>query len=441
MPHEPSARAPRLRVADFSRVLAGPYATMMLADFGADVIKIESPAGDDTRQWLPPTDAQGASTYFGAVNRNKRSVVCDLGTDEGRAAAWRLAATADVVVENFRPGVMERFGLGYDSVRAANPGVVYCSITGFGAGAGARLPGYDLLVQAVGGLMSVTGPVEGEPSKVGVALVDVLAGLNALSGILLALRERDSRVAGAADSGDPGDRSGGRVEVDLMTTLLSALTNQAAGTLATGHSPARLGNAHPSIAPYELFTASDRDLVIAVGTDSQFRTLVRLLGAPGLATDPRFLGNADRVRHRSDLRPALEALLRTRPAAHWVDTLTDAGVPAGLVNSISEAFAFAQGLGLAPVVDVSVDDVSCAGADGDRRVSRQVANPIHLGERPARYLLPPPRLGEHAGADWLEPVAPRPAARTAASKPASASVSAPTPVPLPALRRTDQDLS
>ncbi|MEB0002697.1 CoA transferase [Cryobacterium sp. RTC2.1] len=439
MPHEPSARAPRLRVADFSRVLAGPYATMMLADFGADVIKIESPAGDDTRQWLPPTDAQGASTYFGAVNRNKRSVVCDLGTVEGRAAAWRLATTADVVVENFRPGVMERFGLGYEAVRAANPGVVYCSITGFGAGAGARLPGYDLLVQAVGGLMSVTGPVDGEPSKVGVALVDVLAGLNALSGILLALRERDSRGdAGAAEATGPGGASGGRVEVDLLTTLLSALTNQAAGTLATGHSPARLGNAHPSIAPYELFAASDRDLVIAVGTDSQFRTLVRLLGAPGLATDPRFLGNADRVRHRADLRPALEALLRAHPAAHWVDTLTDAGVPAGLVNSISEAFAFAEGLGTASVVEL------VSGSD-PRRVSRQVANPIHLGDRPAGYLLPPPRLGEHAGADWLGPDAHSALGAAASAEPAPAPVPAPafrpTPAPPTALRRTEQDLS
>ncbi|WBM81284.1 CoA transferase [Cryobacterium breve] len=435
MPHEPSARAPRLRVADFSRVLAGPYATMMLADFGADVIKIESPAGDDTRQWLPPTDAQGSSTYFGAVNRNKRSVVCDLGTDEGCAAAWRLATTADVVVENFRPGVMERFGLGYEAVRAANPGVVYCSITGFGAGAGARLPGYDLLVQAVGGLMSVTGPAEGEPSKVGVALVDVLAGLNALSGILLALRERDSRCAATED---PDESTGGRVEVDLLSTLLSALTNQAAGTLATGHSPARLGNAHPSIAPYELFTASDRDLVIAVGTDSQFRTLVRLLGAPGLATDPRYLGNADRVRHRSELRPALEALLGGHPAAHWVDTLTDAGVPAGLVNSISEAFAFAERLGGAPVVEL-------VSGEDPRRISRQVANPIHLGTRPADYRLPPPRLGEHAGADWLEPGGRNGPGAAAAADPAPASAPAPafrpTPAPPTALRRTEQDLS
>ena len=374
-----------VRVADFSRVLAGPYATMMLADFGADVIKIESPSGDDTRQWRPPVDAQGESTYFGSVNRNKRSIICDLGTDAGLAAARRLAETADVVVENFRPGVMDRFDLGFEQVAAVNPRVVYCSITGFGAGAGARLPGYDLLVQAVGGLMSVTGRPDEEPSKVGVALVDVLSGLNALSGILLALRARDAAGAGAA----PGHR----VEVDLLTTLLSALTNQAAGTLATGQSPARLGNAHPSIAPYELFDAADRPLVIAVGNDRQFRTLVRLLGAPGLADDDRFRGNGDRVRHRALLKTMLEDLLRPEPAAHWAGILTDAGVPAGLVNTLDEAFAFASALGLDPVVEL----------DQAGRSSRQVANPIHLAGRPPAYRLCPPRLGEHTGADWLDP--------------------------------------
>jgi crotonobetainyl-CoA:carnitine CoA-transferase CaiB-like acyl-CoA transferase len=379
-----------LRVADFSRVLAGPYATMMLADFGADVIKIESPQGDDTRSWLPPVDAQGESTYFGAVNRNKRAVVCDLATPAGLEVARRLAETADVVVENFRPGVLDRFGLGFDTVAAANPGVVYCSITGFGRGAGARLPGYDLLVQAVGGLMSVTGAPDGEPSKVGVALVDVLAGLNALSGILLALRARDAaRAATDADSLLDVDSGSVRVEVDLMGSLLSALTNQAAGTLATGLPPTRLGNAHPSIAPYELFAGQDRAIVIAVGTDRQFRTLVRLLGAPELADDARFADNPARVRHRAVLKALLEVRLGAQPAAAWVATLTDAGVPAGLVNTIDEAFTFAADLGLAPVVELSG--------------SRQVANPIHLAGRPPDHRLPPPRLGEHNGADWLRP--------------------------------------
>ncbi|MEO6310128.1 MAG: CoA transferase [Leifsonia sp.] len=385
-----------IRVADFSRVLAGPYATMMLADFGADVIKIESPAGDDTRQWRPPVDAQGDATYFGSVNRNKRGIVCDFTTEAGLAEASRLAASADVVIENFRPGVMAKFGLDYDSVRAVNPGVVYCSVTGFGSGAGAALPGYDLLVQAVGGLMSVTGQPEAEPSKVGVALVDVLTGQNALAGILLALRERDGSSAG----------EGRLVEVDLLTTLLAALTNQAAGTLASGVAPARLGNAHPSIAPYELFQASDRELVIAVGNDRQFRTLMRLLGAPDLAADDRFVSNSARVAHRTELRESINGLLAAQSAGHWADILTDAGVPAGLVNSIDEALAFAAGLGLEAVVDMrsGVEGTSADATDSAQppRISRQVANPIHLSGLPAVYRLLPPRLGEHAGADWLD---------------------------------------
>lgn len=380
-----------IRVADFSRVLAGPYATMMLADFGADVIKIESPAGDDTRTWTPPVDANGASTYFSSVNRNKRSVVCDLAEPGGLAAARRLAETADVVVENFRPGTMDRFGLDHQSLRAANPGVVYCSISGFGAGGGASLPGYDLLVQAVGGLMSVTGSADGDPTKAGVALVDVLTGQNAVIGILLALRARDAAPDGV----------GSLVEVDLMTTLLSALTNQAAGTLATGRSPARLGNAHPSIAPYELFAAADRDVVIAVGNDAQFRALAGVLGAPSLADDARFRTNPDRVANRPALHAELSKRLRTRAATSWVSLLTDAGVPAGLVNSIAEAFAFAGRLGLDAVVEVDAEGGS-AGPGADRRApTRQVANPVHLAEAPATYRRPPPTLGEHAGADWL----------------------------------------
>ncbi|WP_431221142.1 CaiB/BaiF CoA transferase family protein [Leifsonia xyli] len=370
-----------VRVADFSRVLAGPYATMMLADFGADVIKIESPAGDDTRAWRPPVDDAGESTYFGAVNRNKRSVVCDLGTAEGLAAARRLAETADVVIENFRPGVMERFGLDEVGLRAANPGLVYCSITGFGRDAGAALPGYDLLVQAVGGLMSITGSPDGEPSKVGVALVDVLTGLNAFSGILLALRQREATGRGS------------RVDVDLLGSLLAALTNQASSTLATGRSPGRLGNAHPSIAPYELFRAADRDLVVAVGNDRQFAAFAATLGAPELATDGRFATNEARVAHRAELRTALEPLVAARSAAEWVGALTAARVPAGLVNSVAEAFAFAETLGLDPVVETR-DLVT-------GRVSRQPATPIHLDTAPAVHRTPPPLLGAHE-ARWAD---------------------------------------
>lgn len=380
-----------VRVADFSRVLAGPYATMMLADFGADVVKIESPGGDDTRSWRPPVDDAGESTYFAAVNRNKRSVVCDLATTEGLATARRLAETADVVVENFRPGVMERFGLDERSLRSANPGVVYCSITGFGRGEGAELPGYDLLVQAVGGLMSITGAPDGEPSKVGVALVDVLTGQNALSGILLALRQRDRTGLGS------------RVDVDLLSSLLAALTNQASSTLATGRSPARLGNAHPSIAPYEVFSAADRELVVAVGTDRQFAAFVQVLGVPSLADDPRFATNEERVRHRAELRAGLEPVLAGRTASDWVAAFTAARVPAGAVNSVAEAFEFAASLGLAPVT-TTVDPVS-------GRTSRQPATPIRLDTAPALHRTPPPNLGEHEPV-WADSTLP-PAERTA----------------------------
>ena len=374
-----------IRVADFSRVLAGPYATMMLADFGADVIKIESPLGDDTRAWVPPVDGSGMSTYFGGLNRNKRSVVCDLRTASGLAEARRLAESADVVIENFRDGVMAKFGLDEPTIRAVNPGVVYCSITGFGRGDGAALAGYDLLVQAVGGLMSITGEPEGEPSKVGVALVDVLTGLNAFSGILLALRAREASGRGE------------RVEVDLMSTLLSALTNQAASTLATGVPPRRLGNAHPSIAPYEVFAAADRRLVIAVGNDRQFAALAVLLGLPELADDERFATNEARVEHRELLRSAIEARLLTDDAAAWVAGCAGAGIPAGLVNSIAEAFAFAEALGLAPVTELTGTGLN---ADGGPRSSRQVSNPIHLSAHPPHYRGLPPTLGEHDGADW-----------------------------------------
>ncbi|MFF2274271.1 CaiB/BaiF CoA transferase family protein [Agromyces sp. NPDC058126] len=363
-----------LRVADFSRVLAGPYATMMLADYGADVIKIEPPTGDDTRHWKPPVDANGTATYFGSVNRNKRSVALDLASEEGLAEARRLAATADVVIENFRPGVMRRFGLDHDTVRAENPRVVYCSITGFGAGEGAGLAGYDLLVQAVGGLMSITGEPEGEPSKAGVALVDVLCAQNALAGILLALRDRDRTGEGA------------HVEINLMQSLLSALTNQAASTLVTGRAPRRLGNQHPSIAPYAVFPAADRDLVIAVGNDKQFRALTAILGLPGLADDERYATNEARVAHREHLRAEIEGALAGARAAVWAERFSEAGVPAGLVNDVAEAIAFAESLGLEPVAET----------DG----SRTVANPIRLSSARARYLTPPPRLDEHAGADW-----------------------------------------
>jgi crotonobetainyl-CoA:carnitine CoA-transferase CaiB-like acyl-CoA transferase len=386
---EPTARPLPLsgiRILDFTRVLAGPYATMMMADFGADVIKIESPVGDETRAWAPPKAADGSSTYFSGVNRNKRSLVLDLNDPADHARALELVSTADVIMENFRPGVMAKFGLDVDSIAAIKPDIVYCSLTGFGAGAGKDLAGYDLLIQAMGGLMSVTGSPEGEPTKAGVALVDVISGLNAFSGVLLALRNRD---AAAAAGEQPAPQ---RCEIDLLTSLLSALSNQSSAVLNTGVDPRRMGNAHPSISPYELYQAADRPLVIAVGSDRHFALLVTKLGNADLATDARFVTNADRVAHRDALKVELEGILTTRSAAEWVDDLAGAGLPVGPVNSISEAFDLAERLGLDPA----------ASLERDGEAVRSAANPIHLLESPAQYLLPPPHLGEHPEANWKE---------------------------------------
>ena len=330
----------KLKILDFSRVLAGPFATMMLADLGAVVTKIEPPGGDETRQWGPPYDPAGDATYFQAVNRNKQSVVLDLSDRADLERALELARAADVVVENFRPGVTERFGLDYHAVRAINPSVIYCSITGFGRGKGATLPGYDLLIQAVGGLMSITGPPDGEPQKVGVALVDVLAGLFATVGILAALEYR--RETG----------QGQRVEVDLLSALLAALVNQGSAYTVGGVVPRRMGNQHPSVAPYEPLRCADGEVVLAVGNDRQFGLLCEVLEAPELAADDRFAGNANRVENRAALRTALEERLAGRSAREWAGLLAEAGVPAGVVNDIAAAFALARGLGLEPTVTI-----------------------------------------------------------------------------------------
>ncbi|MEV7570919.1 CaiB/BaiF CoA transferase family protein [Streptomyces tanashiensis] len=358
-------------VADFGRVLAGPYMTMLLADLGADVIKIERPgSGDDTRAWGPPF-AAGEATYFLGVNRNKRSVSLDLTDPEDLATARAIVDRADVLVENFRPGTMEKLGLGYEDVRAGNPGLVYCSVTGFGTAEGARLPGYDLLVQAMGGLMSVTGEPDGQGTKAGVALVDVITGLHAGLGVLAALRHRERTGEGQ------------RVEVSLLTSLLSALTNQAAAHLGAGVVPRAMGNRHPSIAPYEVFEARDRPLVLAVGNDRQFAALCERLGRPELAGDPRFATNTARVAHREELVEALADPLGTRTADSWFEELTAAGVPCGPINDLAAAFDLADRLGLAPRVPET------AAGPG------QVANPIRLDATPPSYRSAPPRLGEH----------------------------------------------
>ena len=364
-----------LVVVDFSRVLAGPLSTMLLADFGATVIKVErggpEGTGDDTRAWGPPYDDRGTATYFLSVNRNKRSVALDLSDEDDLRRARELVAGADVVVENFRPGVMDRLGLGWERLSAADPALVYCSITGFGAGAGAALPGYDLLIQALGGLMSVTGPAEGEPQKVGVALVDVIAGLFATVGILAALRHRERTGEGQ------------RVEVDLLSSLLAALVNQASAYTAAGVVGQRMGNAHPSIAPYELYPAQDGELVLAVGNDRQFAALCEVLGVPALADDPDFAVNDRRVANRGRLRELLEARLAQRPAADWIAALSDASVPAGAVNDIAGAFALAEQLGLDPIVELPREDGTSV---------RLPRNPIRLSGTPVAYDSAPPEL-------------------------------------------------
>lgn len=366
-----SAALGDLLIVDFSRILAGPYATMMLADFGARVVKIERPGtGDESRAWAPPVDSSGTSTYFAAVNRNKESSVYDLDDSDDLTRLESLIGSADVVVENFRDGTMERFGLGYESLRALNPRLVYCSITGFGTAGGASLPGFDLLVQAMGGLMSITGRHPAEPAKAGVAVVDVITGLHAVTGILTALLARNRTGRGQ------------RIEVNLLSSLLSALVNQASGFVGAGVVPGIIGNAHPSIAPYEVFETADGPLVVAVGTDRQFRSLAMALGLPELADDPRFVDNTSRVAHRDVLTALITERLAGAGAAEWFAVLTEHDVPAGPINSIDQAFAFAESLGLGPVVEV-------AG-------SRQVANPITMSETPARYRSAPPRLGQHS---------------------------------------------
>lgn len=358
-------------VADFSRVLAGPLATATLADLGATVIKVERPgSGDDTRAWGPPW-TENSSAYFECANRSKKSVALDLTNADDLELARRLAFRADVLVENFRAGDLARRGLGPEAVLTKNPRLVYCSITGFGSRTGASMPGYDFLVQAMGGLMSITGDPTGDPVKAGVALVDVLTAKDATIGILAALRERESSGLGQ------------HLEVNLLSSLLGSLVNQASSFLTTGRSPSRLGNAHPSIAPYELLQCADGPLAVACGNDGQFNRLVQALDRPHLAQDPRFATNAARVTQRNELRSALEEALSRRTAAAWAEQLTTAGVPAGRIGTIADGFALADRLGLEPLVDV-----------GDGR-PRQVRHSVTYSRTAVCDYTPPPALGEH----------------------------------------------
>lgn len=353
-------------VADFSRVLAGPMATMMLADLGARVIKVERPGtGDETRGWGPPFSATG-STYFEAVNRSKASIALDLTAPDDLAIARDLASRADVVIENLRPGVMERLGLGYDVVARANPRVVYCSISGFGSGAGAALPGYDFVVQAASGLMSLTGEVDGDPMKVGVALIDVLTGKDAVIGILAALSARERTG------------HGDRLDVSLLTSGLAGLVNQAQAYLETERMPARLGNDHPSIAPYGLLPTADGPLAVACGNDGQFARLAEAVGRADLSSDPRFATNAGRVIHRAELGAALAEAMRRHDRGHWARALTRAGVPVSPINDLAAAVELAERLGLEPTVEVG------GGA------TRQVRHPVSFTAYATAPPTPPP---------------------------------------------------
>ncbi|PNE42800.1 CaiB/BaiF CoA transferase family protein [Streptomyces noursei] len=395
MPEPQHRTAPRaldgVLVADFSRVLAGPLAAATLADLGAEVIKVERPgSGDDTRAWGPPFTADGTAAYFDAANRSKRGLALDLGDPGDAAAARELARRADVLIENFRPGSLAKYGLDPVATRAANPGLVHCTITGFGSGAGAALPGYDFVVQAVGGLMSVTGEPGGTPLKAGVALVDVLTAKDAVTGILAALRHRGRTGAGQV------------VEVNLLSSLLGALVNQVSGQLATGRDPGPMGNRHPSIAPYETLACRGGLLAVAVGNDRQFRALAGALGAPELAEDIRFRRNQDRVQNRTDLVKALEDRLAADTPQGWTERLAAASVPCGPVNTVSEALELAGRLGLDPVVPV-----------GEGRTP-QVASPLRLSDTPVVQPTAPPRLDEDGTAlrTWLSgpgdrPVPPR----------------------------------
>jgi crotonobetainyl-CoA:carnitine CoA-transferase CaiB-like acyl-CoA transferase len=332
-----------LLVADFSRVLAGPYCTMLLGDLGAEVIKVEGPGGDDTRNWVPPA-RDGISTYYLAINRNKRSVVLDFHDPEDLAAARELATRADVLVENFKPGGLARFDLGYQAVSRANPRIIYASISGFGSGGGAALPGYDLMVQAISGLMSLTGDPEGPPYRAGISVFDVLSGLNATIGVLAALEHRHRSGRGQ------------HVELSLMSAALSGMVNQTSAYVAGGVVPFRMGNAHPSLTPYEPLPTADGDLIVTAGNDVQFRKLCQVLGAPDLAADPRFARNQDRTANREELRAQLVERLQTRPRLEWFRELRAGRGEAAMPG---------------------------------------VRNPVTYSETPPRYDLPPPSLDEH----------------------------------------------
>lgn len=380
-PSQPRGPLDGLIVADLSRVLAGPYASMLLADLGATVIKVESAAGDDTRTWSPP-EHHGVATYYMSINRNKRSIVLDFTDPDDVALVHELFRRSDIVLENFKPGGLTKFGLDYEHASAINPRLIYLSISGFGTvGDGAKLPGYDLVVQAVSGLMSLTGEPDGPAYRAGISVFDVMCGMHGTIGVLAALNQR--HVTG----------EGQHVQVNLMSSALSGLVNHTAAFTAAGVVPTRMGNAHPSVYPYQPMPTKDRDIIITAANDRQFRALCTVLGIAEVADDERFRLNADRTANRDQLHPILIERLAEWSADDLFMALNEVGVPCGPINSIAEGIELAERLGLEPRVTLG---------EGDRQVDL-VRNPIRFSAASPTYHSPPPTLGEHTDAlrDWL----------------------------------------
>jgi formyl-CoA transferase len=366
-----------IRVLDLSRVLAGPYCTMVLGDLGADVIKIESPEGDETRGWGPPFagPASGESVYYLCVNRNKRGMVVNFKTDAGRAIIRELAQQSDVLVENLRPGTLSRFALDYGYLSAINPQLIYCSITGFGQTGPLRdKPGYDFMIQAMGGLMSITGEPEGEPMKVGVAVADLFAGQNAVIAILAALQARIHTGRGQ------------HLDISLFDSQVGMLANVASNYLISGNLPKRYGNSHANIVPYQSFQASEGWFVLAVGNDKQFERLCQVIGKLELVNVGRFKKNSERVKNRDELISILKPIFLQRTATEWLSMLEVTGIPCGPINNFEQVFSMPQVEAREMLINMEHSEI------GDLKL---VGSPLKFSETPVDYKLPPPRLGEY----------------------------------------------
>ena len=404
LPNTPQGALSHLKVLDLSRVLAGPWCTQMLADLGADVVKVERPvAGDDTRHWGPPfmPDAEGQptadATYFTACNRNKRSITIDMAHPDGQALIRQMALQSDILVENFKVGGLAHYGLDYASLKALNPRLIYCSITGFGqTGPYAERAGYDLMIQAMSGMMSITGRADGEPGggpqRAGVAITDVFTGIYATSAILAAIEMRHRTGEGQ------------HIDMALLDVGMAILANQAAGFINTGAEPQRMGNAHPSLVPYQDFPTADGAMLLAIGNDGQFARFCAAAGRPEWAQDARFTTNTRRVEHRAALVPLMSETTRTRTTAEWIALLEDKAVPCGPINTLASAFADPQVQARGLVQKQAVAQVSTADVAPEKIATsaakvaaeiRTVASPMRLSAAPVQLRYAPPALGEH----------------------------------------------